>query len=397
MSGLVGRSATAETVKEAAGAVMLRSKPGTKKTTASAYAQFLGAVAGEAATAPVRPATSALQEDSNSDEDEVVLAPVATQSARPAPPARMSEEQERRNAISVRRAWLEQQEAGAVLREEAGSTTTSTSRKVAAHAGKAVAAQTPAELRFIAAASFQGAKEGYVFKRGAEGTGYYPDLPSLAHGGADDDDAIAIAAALQSTTPRSVPMPHGLPSFAQDPEAAWAAVPSGDSETTPVDISEGPSAVESGSGAAAAAAAEAAASVRPPLPRVLAVAQAQAPTRRGPPVPGRTAQLAARDPGLGVPGVEGSVAGHTCGGGGESSHPRGASVVEFGSMMAALDSSSDEEEDEGEGEDEDEGEVAARPPDDANGPEASHRAGRAAVKSRSIGAYDSDDGEIEYG
>jgi len=66
-------------------------------------------------------------------------------------------------------------------------------------------------------------------------------------------------------------------------------------------------------------------------------------------------------------------------------------------MMAALDSSSDEEEDEGEGEDEDEGEVAARPPDDANGPEASHRAGRAAVKSRSIGAYDSDDGEIEYG
>jgi len=53
----------------------------------------------------------------------------------------------------------------------------------------------PPTARFVAAASFDGPKRGYVFKGGAEGTGYYLEKPSL---GEAEDHALAVSVSLLS-------------------------------------------------------------------------------------------------------------------------------------------------------------------------------------------------------
>ena len=405
MDRLVGKSITAEQPKESAGAVVLKSRPGSAKT--SAYAQFLGAVNG-GGKLPARP-QEVEEADESEDDSQQELIPLPSTGAKPQSPARstlaikMSDEEERANAIAVRRAWLEREEA------QDGDEARVTRRAAAAPTRDQPGGLAVGE--FIAAASFGGAKPGYAFKSGPKGMGYYLDAaqqsatPSAgggaaAGGDADGTDDVAAAAALRAAMTTSA-ISSSLPSklalrtssgSLEAAEAAWAATPSGDgfgiraNEPIALDISE-PEAAASPVTANSSTPARAHAAdqlrsppqqprTRPEQPRSPVTSPKQLPVlavARALPVPGSPQSR---------PMVTSTGAGN---------HVAPASVVEFGSMKVTDDDDSDSS---SANDDEEEDNWV-------DGPVTPPAKGRARTVARPGGSRyvggDDSDGEIEYG
>ena len=385
MSNLVGRAATAETVVPSSNAI-LKSRGGAKN---AAYAKFI--------SAPAIAGKIALEEDYD-DEEEVLLArapgrkpieaaPVDVAPVKPAVAAEVL----RKQAVEVRRAWLEEQETLAEMRDLGSELPApKPAPKPAPPPTAGNKGRTSAETDFIAAATFGGPKPGFSFKRGDKGTGYYADAAAGNHqggssgssGGDDKDDPLRAAMA----SSRAPALSAGLNSAAAA-EAAWADAPvfGGGGEAGAVDISE----VEAA--APPPVALPAASPVVPPSGSQLPVEPPRPaqPPQPSPPQPLLAVARSNGDSKLASGGASGAASGGATAVSGAASAAASddaagmaASVVEFGSMTVADEESSEEDEESDEGQAE-----SASPPG----------GGRAAAwKSRYRGGDDSD-GEIEYG